>query len=382
MKQIKKQSKRSTIHIILFSIIICISFTFFQCKKNEQSISNAEILFVKTKMGLKLRELPNQDSKVIKVIPYNTDVCIIEKNKDEITIDNKLGKWVKIQYETDEGWAFDAFLSEGKYEENVFLKTNSGDSESGFIVNYNTSFLSKVFEKQLSSDDVRYKPFEVDYNLFKTKPPVELNERVIIVTSDKKVFSDTIKKFYLKQTDYGLVLFFTIDKCPETPVVCFKEKYILNNNISLNFPQEKIIESDSKNEIISGSIEYLVKNNQKDSLQMNPEFSETIDLSKLGQYIISNFTVKVKTYHVLTDTYTFVSFEHLKSDFKFHNATVIMKNSRIIFAKNSTEEIFFLINNKPYVLITIWKPYTDAISQPLAELTENGLEYKYYNDLW
>lgn len=360
-------------------LITCISITFSTCKKNNQAGPLPEVLFVKTKAGLKLRELPNQDSKVIKLIPFNKDVCVIEKSSDEVTIDNKKGKWVKLIYNSEEGWAFDAFLGEGAYEGNIFLKTYSSAIINGFKMDYNSDFLSRVYDKELSATGKSYQPLKIDISLFKIRPSTSPGEKVMIITTDNKVLNDLAESFYIMKTDYGVEMFFTLEKNRDAEGVCFKEKYITDNNITLAFPAEQQFETGTRTGYISESIKYLIDNNLKNSLQVHPYYDDSIDLAKLDQYIINNFTIEVKNYSVPGDTYTFIFFKHVKPDLQFLDATVIIKNSGIIFAQNSRRRVFFLINNKPYILISIWKPYTDAYGEPLAEITGKGLDYKFLN---
>lgn len=375
-----KHEKRLTKKVILAFLIFSFTLSFYVCKSNEQVEPTTKILFVKTKVGLKLREFPSQDSKVLKLLPFNSTVFILEKSKDEVVIDSKSGKWVKIRYQSFEGWVFDAFLTENKHEEDyLFLNTYIEKEINGFIVDYNQSFLQKLYKKETNNDEDYNKPIKINYNSFTIKPSIELNEKVKIVTPDNKIISDTVKSFYLVKPDFDCILFFILDKNSKAKGICFKESYILKNNILLSFPQEQSIESSIKSKIIIESTKYLADNNLKDSLQINPDDNEAIDLTNLKQYIIDNFNIEVKNYIVKNDIYTFTTFVHLKVDLEFLNAMVIMKNSHIIFAQNSKKEIFFLINNKPYILITIWKPYAGAIGQPLAEITDKGLEYKYYN---
>ncbi len=77
--------------------------------------------------GLKIREQPNQQSKVLGIVPYGKKITRLVKNTNlaypEFTKDSIIGNWEKIKYANIEGYAFNAFYAEGilKMEEKYTL---------------------------------------------------------------------------------------------------------------------------------------------------------------------------------------------------------------------------------------------------------------------
>lgn len=60
--------------------------------------------------GLNLRDQPMINSGKIVLMPYDSEVIILDEEKAKDTIDNIKGNWIKVKYNNVEGWAFDAYL--------------------------------------------------------------------------------------------------------------------------------------------------------------------------------------------------------------------------------------------------------------------------------
>jgi len=62
--------------------------------------------------GLKLRIAPGLEQQVISVIPYGEKVELIEETDITLSVEWLEGKWIKVNYEGDEGYIFDGFLTD------------------------------------------------------------------------------------------------------------------------------------------------------------------------------------------------------------------------------------------------------------------------------
>ncbi len=115
--------------ILLFSII------------NVYAIE--KIKYTNAPSGLRLRESPNTESKVILTIPYNEKVAILDEDDKSVTFENISGKWTKIRYNKNEGWVFGGFLTD-----NFNLRvTENNSNDSWEIIN------TEHFTEDIKSDD-------------------------------------------------------------------------------------------------------------------------------------------------------------------------------------------------------------------------------------
>ena len=77
----------------------------------EETISYPEINSqskVIAKSGLKIRSLPNIDSKVLAIVPFNESLEILDENEN---IKNENGIWCKVRYNSYEGYAWSKYLN-------------------------------------------------------------------------------------------------------------------------------------------------------------------------------------------------------------------------------------------------------------------------------
>lgn len=105
---------------------------FVACSKTN------ETRWVNANAGLRLRTEPSTESKQIELIPDGEQVIILNKNKDEVSINNVTGRWVQIKWNEKTGWAFDGFLTNQNLSRWVTTKTglpyyNEQKSEHGII---------------------------------------------------------------------------------------------------------------------------------------------------------------------------------------------------------------------------------------------------------
>ncbi len=87
-----------------------IMFIFLFITTDVYSINNVK--YVNAQSGLRLRENPDIESKIILIIPFSGQVVVIEEKKEIVNFENINGKWTKVKYKNIEGWVFGGFLGE------------------------------------------------------------------------------------------------------------------------------------------------------------------------------------------------------------------------------------------------------------------------------
>ncbi len=75
---------------------------------------NKVVVKVTANDGLRMRKDSSTDSEVITLIPFNQKVEILEESSKQTEINGKTGKWVKVQWKSNIGWVFDAYLEKIK----------------------------------------------------------------------------------------------------------------------------------------------------------------------------------------------------------------------------------------------------------------------------
>jgi hypothetical protein len=107
--------------LLLFLVLI---FFVFCSKENETKVSM--IKYINAEGGLKMRDLPDANGKVVTLIPNASEVSVIKETGSEIEISGKKGKWTEVSYTNKTGWVFGGFLSKEKPESEV---TNSNPNQ-------------------------------------------------------------------------------------------------------------------------------------------------------------------------------------------------------------------------------------------------------------
>lgn len=102
--------------ILTFAIIGMVAFIILTPKhfsgKNSNSLDFDSEPFVTAKSGLKIRKEPNANSEIITTAKYNDEIKIIEKDAKTDFVNGENGKWYKVEYENQEGYAWSKFISE------------------------------------------------------------------------------------------------------------------------------------------------------------------------------------------------------------------------------------------------------------------------------
>jgi hypothetical protein len=89
---------------LLFTLIITITFgTGLTFAANNNA-------YVTTQKGLLLRERPSVDAKKIIIIPYQSEVYVLEVSDIMEHIDDITSNWVKIRFNNQIGYVYGCFL--------------------------------------------------------------------------------------------------------------------------------------------------------------------------------------------------------------------------------------------------------------------------------
>lgn len=99
--------------LLLFSAII---FTANTGKSPELmkglAFADAKKMYVSSDAGLKLRETPGTNGKIVRVMEKWELMDVLEVSPKDEVIGGAKGRWIKVKRSYDTGWAFSAFLSE------------------------------------------------------------------------------------------------------------------------------------------------------------------------------------------------------------------------------------------------------------------------------
>ncbi len=88
--------------------------------------------------GIRMREFSDSDSDTITIVPRAAKVKLLEETGDDMIISGQTGKWSKIEWNNQTGWAFGGFLSEEELMDNIVegnifnaYEVNVGDNIAG-----------------------------------------------------------------------------------------------------------------------------------------------------------------------------------------------------------------------------------------------------------
>lgn len=97
--------------VVVILLILLISW---MCGLVDQHFNNSELseVYVFAKDGLRLRFLANTEGGVIITIPYGSKVEVLETEEPMVEINGKFGKWKKVKFNNQIGWAFGGYLSD------------------------------------------------------------------------------------------------------------------------------------------------------------------------------------------------------------------------------------------------------------------------------
>lgn len=113
MKQLLNSMKKINITgCIEPAILIAVVTIFILTGGTLTAKDRNPVKIVTAKAGLNIRETPDTSGKKTGLIPMGEYVEITKTNPEVVTIAGKSGHWVKVEWESNYGWAFDAFLGD------------------------------------------------------------------------------------------------------------------------------------------------------------------------------------------------------------------------------------------------------------------------------
>lgn len=109
---------KTIVKVILISVL-----TVFSLNCRGKQSDKKQVMYVYAS-ALNVRDQPDIDGKKTDLLSALQKVEVIERSPEETEIEGRTGKWVKIQYGENEGWVFDAFLSDSKSYAGHLIKKN------------------------------------------------------------------------------------------------------------------------------------------------------------------------------------------------------------------------------------------------------------------
>jgi len=103
-------------YYLFFIIVLTVSF--LSCQPDYPSA------FVNASNGLNLRDQPNSNGSKIFLLPFRSEVKILEQSSDVVTVGGIKGSWTKVKYQDKIGWVFNPYLSDSKDFKIIFIILN------------------------------------------------------------------------------------------------------------------------------------------------------------------------------------------------------------------------------------------------------------------
>lgn len=96
----------------IFIYTFIFSFLFGTCKKKEaESIISTEKYYVFTTNNLHLRAQPNANSESLALLPRGTELKVLEKTNETLTVDGITSNWWKVEAKGKTGYLFSGYVS-------------------------------------------------------------------------------------------------------------------------------------------------------------------------------------------------------------------------------------------------------------------------------
>lgn len=115
---------KNLIAFILFGFLSVPMFSTDHTNPDNNSPA-PQTLKVYAESGLNLRDNPDTDSRVLKVIPYGSSVTVVETTPDTKVIEWMSGNWVLVEHDGEQGYLFGGFLSDLPLPVESFEKSSS-----------------------------------------------------------------------------------------------------------------------------------------------------------------------------------------------------------------------------------------------------------------
>lgn len=103
----------AALKLTLVTVLMLLFYVQMWAVDQQPPFSSGEQIEVVSPSGLTLRTLPNKNSKSLGVIPFGETVLVLNQDSSLLseTINYVEGNWIKIDFEGEEGYVFDGFLS-------------------------------------------------------------------------------------------------------------------------------------------------------------------------------------------------------------------------------------------------------------------------------
>jgi len=165
-----------------------IPFLIFSCISGNKKETTVK---VNNKDGIILRSLPRTNSYKLALIPYNSEIIVLDKNGPKDYINSIEANWYRVEFNNTHGYIFAGFLDEPleKNEKNIMVKINPE-----IIKGEEKIFYFNHLDKSCKIDPSGDLFFESD-------------------KTNIKLFSDiqSIKKLFYYNLDNDIILLYEID---------------------------------------------------------------------------------------------------------------------------------------------------------------------------
>ena len=121
---------------IVSALLLAIAGSLYS--QNQSSFEINDVVYVKSEIGLNMRESPNLSAAVVTLLANNARVIINEIDSQFFTIQGETSQWLRVRYNSFVGWIFGGFVSEqgpnqGKNSFRYYLSNGKADSYSLYI---------------------------------------------------------------------------------------------------------------------------------------------------------------------------------------------------------------------------------------------------------
>ncbi|MEL7219749.1 MAG: SH3 domain-containing protein [Bacteroidota bacterium] len=167
-------------HIIV-PLILILFFYNGNCQIVVCQWEIAQTYQVIAKSGLKLRSGPSQESSVLKVIPYKSELKACYENTKQIVIDNIRGEWVKAYWEEMEGYVFNGYIL--KQAPSKALDINLFNTNNDLV----NEWKSTMFSRERSNVGLFRKGHENKFELRKIRLEEDPNSDYLIPNKNEGI---------------------------------------------------------------------------------------------------------------------------------------------------------------------------------------------------
>lgn len=370
--------------MVLGSILLLFT-TFNSCKEKSQNKKPArtmmEILFVKPAASVCLREGPDQNSDVIKVLSQGTDVLIIEESEKIVKIGNVEGKWVKVTG-SHEGWVFGPLLGEGKFYQDYFLY-HSCEEFKGFAIKYNYEFINILNSSVNREKDRDFQITPLDPGSFNPELPVNPGDKVVLITDKNEILYDMVKSIKLVGSYESAYLMFDLKSSNGRRGICISEKKAGAVKPEILHPLHVNVSDDKYEQLYGEIVNMLIKK------PAELAFYDFVDDKIRNEYkkdpslfIKTNHYVDIESINVSGSLYYIAAVKNKNRDLDYYDMLIILKDDRIIYKKNGRMNHFFGLGGRLLIQSDEWTPHTGYHIIALTEISDEAktLNYLYVGD--